>query len=179
MKVAIVILAVGLVACSPELEPEPWEVAPQNQRTATPMPVLGIMQHSLGLEVMPSPTPTATPTAPPAPTRMSISAPAGSGVSAASAFVGRPMASEDLTALLSQYNWPVQQALDVVWCESRYDAGAQNSSGATGLFQIIGGNPAMFDPAANVAAAYSKYLDGVSRGNPWWHWNNFGSCGHF
>jgi membrane-bound lytic murein transglycosylase MltF len=81
--------------------------------------------------------------------------------------------------LLSQYDWPVQQALDVSWCESHWNTNAQNASSATGLFQIIGGNPAMFDPAANVAAAYSKYLDGVSRGNPWWHWNQFGSCGHF
>jgi hypothetical protein len=182
MKVAIVAALVVLsTACSAEKFPEkePWQVAPQNQRTATPLPVLGIMQHSLGLEVMPSPTPTATLTVQPAPARMFILAPAWEGVNAASAGAGRPLASEELIALLSQYDWPVQQALDVAWCESHWDTMAQNSSGATGLFQIIGGNPVMFNPEANVIAAYSKYLDGVSRGNPWWHWNQFGSCGHF
>jgi hypothetical protein len=53
---------------------------------------------------------------------------------------------------------------------------AYNPSGATGLFQIMNGP---YDPGLNVAAAYSKYLDGVSKGNPWYHWNQFGGCGHF
>lgn len=177
MKVAIVTALVVLsTACGTEKFPEkePWQVAPQNQRTATPLPVLGIMQHSLDLMVMPSPTPTAISTATPA-SRPVLEFPMG-GVSAASA---SPEPPEELVELLSQYDWPVWQALDVAWCESKWNPLAQNASSATGLFQIIGGNPAMFDPAANVAAAYAKYLDGVSRGNPWWHWNQFGSCGHF
>jgi hypothetical protein len=88
-------------------------------------------------------------------------------------------AGGDIVALISQYPWPVEQALSVARCESGLNPMARNPSGATGLFQIIGGNDAMFDPATNIAAAYRKYLDGVSRGNPWMHWNLWGGCGHF
>jgi len=85
----------------------------------------------------------------------------------------------DVLAIIGAYPWPFDEAVAVARCESGLNPNARNPSGATGLFQIIGGNPAMFDPAANAAAAYSKYLDGVSRGNRWYHWNQFGSCGHF
>ena len=90
-----------------------------------------------------------------------------------------PPATGDWLPLLSQYNWPVNEAYAVMMCESGGNANAVNPSGAVGLFQIHPYNAANFDPATNVARAYAKYLDGVSRGNPWWHWNQFGSCGWF
>jgi len=165
MKVAIIILAVGLVACSPELEPEPWEVAPQNQRTATPMPVLGIMQHSLGLEVMPSPTPTATPTAPPAPTRMFTLVPVGSGVSAASVSGGSCMAAA------SVYDWPLTEVDYVIQHESGHNPMVVNSSsGACGCMQLLPCQ-GLGDPATNVAAGYAKWLDGGrSFQRHWYNW---------
>lgn len=87
--------------------------------------------------------------------------------------------STDVLALIASYPWPYEEAVAVAKCESGLNPNAYNASGATGLFQIIGGNPAMFDPKANADAAYAKYLDGVRRGNRWWHWNQFGGCGHF
>lgn len=86
---------------------------------------------------------------------------------------------DDWLELLSQYNWNVNEAYAVIMCESGGRADAVSSAGAVGLFQIHPYNPANFDPATNVAAAYRKWTDGVSRGNRWWHWNQFGSCGWF
>lgn len=84
----------------------------------------------------------------------------------------------DLDSLLAQYDWPVWQAHAVAICESGGNPSAANySAGAhLGLFQVTNGS---FDPATNISQAYAKYRDGVSRGNPWYHWNQFGSCGHF
>ena len=125
--------------------------------------------HDLGWTSPFIPRPTATPA--PAP----LARPAGA-VAAAAAVYSAP---GDIHAIIASYGWPLQEALDVAQCESGMNPLARNPSGATGLFQLIGGNDAMFDPATNVAAAYRKYLDGVAKGNPWWHWNQFGSCGHF
>lgn len=74
----------------------------------------------------------------------------------------------------------VNQALSVMWCESRGNPKAVNpSSGAAGLFQhlpkywaqrsaAVGfGGKSAFDPEANVAAAAALYK---SRGN-WSHWS--------
>lgn len=78
--------------------------------------------------------------------------------------------------IVASYSWPLDQALAIVWCESRNDPNAYNPSGATGLFQIMNGS---YDPATNIAQAWAKYQDGVRTGNPWKHWNLYGGCGHF
>lgn len=88
-------------------------------------------------------------------------------------------AGDWLDQLLAQYDWPLWQARAVVICESKGNPNALSYAGAVGLFQIHPYNPANFDPATNVAAAYRKYLDGVRHGNPWMHWNRWGGCGHF
>lgn len=68
----------------------------------------------------------------------------------------------DWKALVAQYPWDVAVAERIVWCESRGDPNARNRSGATGLFQILGGP---IDPVANVATAYDMYR---TRGwQPW------------
>jgi soluble lytic murein transglycosylase-like protein len=68
----------------------------------------------------------------------------------------------DWKALVAQYPWDVTVAERIVWCESRGDPNARNRSGATGLFQIMGGP---IDPVANVATAYDMYR---TRGwQPW------------
>jgi len=70
--------------------------------------------------------------------------------------------------LVARYDWPVDSALAVMWCESRGDPNAYNaSSGATGLFQILHGP---LDPEANIALAYRMWRD---RG--WQPWN-VGGC---
>lgn len=78
--------------------------------------------------------------------------------------------------LVSQYDWPVDQALRIMACESGGDPGAVSYAGAVGLFQIHPYNPSNFDPETNVAAAYAKYRDGVRNGWPWMHWEKWGSC---
>jgi hypothetical protein len=129
--------------------------------------------------VEPTPTPTDTPV-PPTPT---LPPPPPPPVrAAASTPVPAPPVSADrasILAIIGSYSWNFDEAVAVAVCESGLNPNARNPSGATGLFQIIGGNPAMFDPATNVAAAWAKYQDGVRRGNRWYHWNQFGSCGHF
>lgn len=87
----------------------------------------------------------------------------------------------DLISLLDDYDWPIREAQLVVSCESAGDAHAISPTGCIGLFQICGsGEPTQyFDPEVNVAAAYSKYQHGITMGNPWYHWNNFGTCGRF
>jgi hypothetical protein len=71
--------------------------------------------------------------------------------------------------LLSQYPWDTGLAYQVMMCESHGDPGAVNSnSGATGLFQILGGPS---DPVANVALAYDMYSH---RG--WQPWSSSSGC---
>lgn len=64
--------------------------------------------------------------------------------------------------LIGQYDWPFTTAFNTMYCESTGQYNAKNGSGATGLFQVLGGP---IDPAANVAAAYSMWQE---RGwQPW------------
>ena len=59
-------------------------------------------------------------------------------------------------------DWDVSLMLAIMGCESGGRPNAYNRSGATGLFQILGGP---FDPAANVTTAHSMW---ASRGTqPW------------
>ena len=68
--------------------------------------------------------------------------------------------------------WNCQQALNVAWCESRWQPWLVNSSGATGLFQVkiplwlhyFNGDP--LNPYVNAHAAYKVYAE---RGN-WSSW---------
>jgi soluble lytic murein transglycosylase-like protein len=74
----------------------------------------------------------------------------------------------DWKAIVARHPWDVAIAERIVWCESRGNPNAQNGSGATGLFQILGGS---FDPEANVASAYDMY-----RARGWQPWSTSRSC---
>ena len=74
----------------------------------------------------------------------------------------------DWKSLVAQYPWDVAVAESIVWCESRGNPNARNRSGATGLFQILGGP---IDPVANVATAYDMY-----RARGWQPWSASRYC---
>ena len=74
----------------------------------------------------------------------------------------------DWKALVARYPWDIGVAERIVWCESRGNPNARNRSGATGLFQILGGP---MDPVANVARAYDMY-----RTRGWQPWSSSRSC---
>jgi hypothetical protein len=58
--------------------------------------------------------------------------------------------------VLSFHDWPGKLMLVVAWCESRDEWWqVEPSSGATGLFQVLGGSAA---PARNVFQAHRRYL---------------------
>lgn len=151
---------------------------PQPTFTATSTPVLlyATELHDLtsSQDWPEDPTPV-----PPTPT--AIPQPSPPPVRAAAVVQPAPVTvdTSSILAIIGSYSWNFEEAVAVARCESGLNSNAYNPSSATGLFQIIGGNPAMFDPATNVAAAWAKYQDGVRRGNRWYHWNQFGSCGHF
>lgn len=87
---------------------------------------------------------------------------------ARNAGAARP-ATGNWAELINRYPWPTGTAYRVMMCESHGNANAYNPrSGATGLFQILGGP---FDPAANVATAYRMW---ASRG--WRPWAASRSC---
>ena len=74
----------------------------------------------------------------------------------------------DWKAIVARHPWDVGVAERIVWCESRGNPNARNSSGAAGLFQILGGP---MDPVANVARAYDMY-----RTRGWQPWSTSRSC---
>jgi len=74
----------------------------------------------------------------------------------------------DWKAIIARHSWDVRVAERIVWCESRGNPNARNSSGAAGLFQILGGS---LDPVANVARAYEMY-----RARGWQPWSTSRSC---
>jgi len=74
----------------------------------------------------------------------------------------------DWKAIVARHPWDVAVAERIVWCESRGNPNARNSSGATGLFQILGGS---VDPVANVARAYEMY-----RARGWQPWSTSRGC---
>ena len=58
--------------------------------------------------------------------------------------------------VLSFHDWPGRLMLLVAWCESRAEWWqVEPVSGATGLFQVLGGS---IDPARNVFEAHQRYL---------------------
>ena len=71
-----------------------------------------------------------------------------------------PVYSTDCSAylgLVEQYDWPVDTMMAIMQAESSCNPDAYNPSGCYGLFQLMGED--ITDPAANIAAAYQKYLD--------------------
>lgn len=85
---------------------------------------------------------------------------------------------EQWREVIAEYDWPVEQALLVVSCESEGDPDAVNpSSGATGLFQLYGwrslaerltGSPNLRNGWVNVRTAYELWRDSGRRFG--WHW---------
>lgn len=81
----------------------------------------------------------------------------------------RPPSGQDWGELVCSYGWDCAWALAVISCESGGNPSAYNPVGPyVGLFQIwegFGGN--LWDPAVNIAAAYSLYQTGGAS-----HWPN-------
>lgn len=64
------------------------------------------------------------------------------------------------------YDWPCDEALTTVWCESRDEAAVIGAGRYVGWFQVDGGDA---DPEANTREAYDKWR-AWQRGdvpNPW------------
>ena len=70
--------------------------------------------------------------------------------------------------LIRQYDWPVEEALAVAWCESRHDPSAVSPDGQNlGLFQIhapshaskLRPDESLLDPVVNVRVAYEIWRD--------------------
>ncbi len=57
-------------------------------------------------------------------------------------------------ANVARYSWPVDAALGFMWRESHCDPHARNRSGATGLFQVLGGST---DGDTNIAQAFALW----------------------
>jgi uncharacterized protein YabE (DUF348 family) len=80
-----------------------------------------------------------------------------------------PPSGQDWGELVCSYGWDCSWALAVISCESGGNSSAYNPAGPyVGLFQIwegFGGN--LWDPAVNIAAAYSLYQTGGGS-----HWPN-------
>jgi hypothetical protein len=74
---------------------------------------------------------------------------------------------EQWLGLVRQYDWPVEEALAVAWCESRHDPGAVSPDGQNlGLFQInvihegkLQPGESLLDPVVNVRIAYQIWAD--------------------
>jgi hypothetical protein len=78
--------------------------------------------------------------------------------------------SQHWRELVCSYNWDCSWALSVIACESGGNPNAYNPAGPyVGLFQVLDPSRSLFDPAANIAAAYAKYQ---SQGRRAW-----GACG--
>jgi hypothetical protein len=75
--------------------------------------------------------------------------------------------------------WDQDEAILTFTCESGLSQFARSPVGAIGISQLHPEDPAAYDVAINIARAHAKYRDGVRIGNRWYHWNNWGSCGHY
>lgn len=95
-----------------------------------------------------------TPTATPVPVSEALSQTSAVAPAAAAP----KAASGDWRSLVCSYNWDCGWALSVIYCESGGDPNAYNPAGPyVGLFQIYDPSVSLFDPAANIAAAYAIY----------------------
>jgi hypothetical protein len=66
--------------------------------------------------------------------------------------------SQNWRETVCSYNWDCSWALSVIACESGGNPNAYNPAGPyVGLFQLLDPSRSLFDPAANIAAAYAKY----------------------
>jgi hypothetical protein len=71
---------------------------------------------------------------------------------------GAPSTGPGWRELVCTYDWDCSWALAVIACESRGNPNAYNPRGPyVGLFQLLDPSRSLFDPAANIAAAYVKY----------------------
>ena len=67
--------------------------------------------------------------------------------------------SQDWRTLVCSYDWNCTWAMAVIACESGGNPKAYNPAGPyVGLFQVLDPSGSLLAPAANIAAAYSKYL---------------------
>ncbi len=170
-KLVVLLAVIGMVGCEGDMEVEPWTIPEQNMRTATPLPVLGIMQHSLGLEVMPSPTPTQVPTKAPI---LELRLFRDFGVSAAGV-----LGTEQWRGLVSQYFPPesVDAVLSIMQCESGGNPDATNGV-HQGLMQtnvnyhqakadaLFGPGRSLYEPEVNIAVSAV-----ISGGYNWGAWS--------
>lgn len=69
-------------------------------------------------------------------------------------------------ALLAKYPWDVHYAFSTMMCESEADPNEVNSSGATGLMQVIT-RGASTEPNQNMRQAWAKYTGAGNSWNPW------------
>lgn len=95
----------------------------------------------------------------------------------------RPAVDRWRDLVAEQEDWDVEQALDVIACESAGDPAARNPSGATGLFQLLGwrwlaerlfGTRDLTEPRVNVALAHVLWAD--SGGTFRYHWYASRGC---
>jgi len=167
-----------LVACTAEAPAqEPWQVAPQNQRTATPTHTPTNTPTNT-----PTPLPTFTPTpVPPTATPVPYVPPRVSAQGSAP----QPIATGGCHGHPDRYNWQkyaylvgfpewvMPELAVIVRSESGGDLCAVNpSSGATCWIQQHPGGSQFFDPMLCMSQGYSKWLDGGQSFYRHWyaHW---------
>ncbi len=71
-----------------------------------------------------------------------------------------------IEVLICAMPWPCPEAVQVAWCESRLDPGAQNSSGAKGVFQLmhvhswrLGEGESFFSATVNIRVAWEIFSE--------------------
>lgn len=174
MKWLIVFVLIGGACGTGQSEPTPTAcIGPRNAWVCegTPLweaPSHRAWQRELRTE-MDSPT-TWTPT--PTPEAVTEAAPP----EAPPIYVAPVYAPGSIEAIVCAYDWPCNEALAIVDCETggKFNADAYNPSGASGWFQmmmplwagLMDGDP--FDPYVNTLAAYRLY---VQSGRSWYHWS--------
>lgn len=75
---------------------------------------------------------------------------------------------EQYRPIIAQYGWNVDTAMFVMSKESGCNPNSVSSTNDHGLFQL--NNQPVYDPAANVAIAYGKYVAGRIGANNWSAW---------